>query len=193
MFIYLSVDFLICLIGNNIMKYCKKCNFLTKDNIDTCNRCNKSLTDFEAKADTPVIAVTAQGFEKERICTALTENDIPFSVRLVTKKGVPVQPNAVAGSSKAMHDIIVPYEYYNKAMELLVGINAVQLSDDELENLTKALDNEANNDERLDEGDYFSVKNRVVRIVSAFAFFVLVALVVFGVDAIAALIKAWLT
>ncbi len=175
------------------MKYCKKCNFLTNDNIDTCEKCNSPLNDFEAKADTPVIVVTAQGFEKERICAFLTENDIPFSVRLVTKKGVPTQSNAVAGNSKAVHDIIVPYEFYYKAMELLVGINAVQLSDDELNSLTEALENEANQDNNFDLGDYFSVKNRVLRIVSAVAFFALVAVVVFGVDAITALIKAWLT
>ncbi|MEE0265549.1 MAG: hypothetical protein UD936_07990 [Acutalibacteraceae bacterium] len=175
------------------MKYCKKCNFLTKDNIDICTECNSTLSDFDAKPDIPVIAVTAQGFEKERICAMLTEEDIPFSVRLVTKKRVKIQQNAVDGVSKAMHDIIVPYEYYYKAMELLVGINAVQLSDDELESLTEALENEENNTEAPDVGDYFSVKNRVVRIVSAFAFFALVAAVVFGVDAIAAFIKAWLT
>jgi predicted metal-dependent peptidase len=115
------------------MKYCKKCNFLTKDNIDICTECNSTLSDFDAKPDIPVIAVTAQGFEKERICAMLTEEDIPFSVRLVNKKRVKIQQNAVDGVSKAMHDIIVPYEYYYKAMELLVGINAVQLSDDELD------------------------------------------------------------
>lgn len=157
----------------------------------TCNKCNRPLSDFDAKADTPVIAVTAQGFEKERICTFLTENDIPFSVRIVTKKGVTTQSNAVEGNSKAMHDIIVPYKFYYKAMELLVGINAVQLSDNELNSLTEALENKANHDNDFNADDYFSVKNRVIRIVSAVAFFALVAAVIFGVDAIAALIKAY--
>ncbi len=173
------------------MKYCKKCNYLTNDNINACKKCNSPLDDFKAKADTPVVVVTAQGFEKERICAILTEENIPFSVRMVTKKGVPSQPNAVAGNSKTMHDILVPFEFYYKALELLVGINAVQLSEDELNSLTNALE-EDNNDNNSDIGDYFSVKNRVLRIVSAIAFFALVAVVVFGVDAITALIKAWL-
>ena len=193
MFIYLLLNFSFAFNRNNIMKYCKKCNFLTKDNTTTCNKCNKPLSDFDAKANTPVIAVTAQGFEKERICTFLTENDIPFSVRVATKKGVTTQSNAVTGNIKAMHDIIVPYEFYYKAMELLVGINAVQLSEDELNRLTESLENEANHNNNFNADDYFSVKNRVIRIVSAVAFFALVAVVIFGVDAIAALIKAWLT
>lgn len=175
------------------MKYCKKCNLLIKDDINNCAKCGKVLDNSEPSAKSPVVVVTASGFEKERICTILTNEDIPYSVRVVAKKGSPTETNAVTGKSKTTHEIVVPYEFYNKAMEQLVGINAVQLNDDELQQLTEALESEETSDKKPDENDYFSVKNRVIRIVSAIAFLVLVALVVFGVDAVMAIIKTFFT
>lgn len=175
------------------MKYCKKCNLLIKDNSNSCTKCGKALGEDKPSAKSPVVVVTAAGFEKERICTVLTENDIPYSVRVVAKKGIPTEPNAVAGNNKTAHEIVVPYEFYNKAMEQLVGINAVQLDDDELQQLTQALELEEDSEKKADADDYFSTKNRVVRIVSAIAFFALVALVIFGVDAVMAIIKTFFT
>lgn len=174
------------------MKYCKKCNLLIKDELNSCTSCGKAL-DSSISDKSPVVVVTASGFEKERICTVLTDNDIPYSVRVVPKKGMPTEMNAVTGNSKAEHQIVVPYEFYNKAMEQLVGINAVQLSNEDLQSLTEALENEESNNKSSNIDDYFSVKNRVIRIVSACAFFALVALVIFGVDAVMAIIKAFFT
>lgn len=175
------------------MKYCKKCNLLIKDDLNSCTKCGKALDNSVPSAKSPVVIVTASGFEKERICTVLTDNDIPYSVRVAPKKGIPTEMNAVTGNSKAEHQIAVPYEFYNKAMEQLVGINAIQLSDEDLQSLTEALEKEESSNKSSNIDDYFSVKNRVIRIVSAFAFFVLVALVIFGVDAIMAIIKAFFT
>lgn len=124
------------------MKYCKKCNLLIKDDLNSCTNCGKALDNSLPSDKSPVVVVTASGFEKERICTMLTEKDIPYSVRVAPKKGIPTEMNAVTGNSKATHQIVVPYEFYNKAMEQLVGINAVQLNDEELQALTEALENE---------------------------------------------------
>lgn len=173
------------------MKYCKKCNLLVKNNIDKCTECGNLLDNSQPLDKSPVVVVTASGFEKERICTILEEKNIPYSVRVVTKKGIPTQSDAVTGNSKTAHHIIVPYEFYNKAMEQLVGINAVNLTDDELQSLTEALEREESSGKKPSADDYFSVKNRVIRIVSAIAFFALVALVIFGVDAVMAIIKAF--
>lgn len=175
------------------MKYCKKCNLLIKDDLNSCTNCGKALDNSLPSDKSPVVVVTASGFEKERICTMLTDKDIPYSVRVAPKKGIPTEMNAVIGNSKATHQIVVPYEFYNKAMEQLVGINAVQLNDEELQALTEALENEESSNKVSNIDDYFSVKNRVVRIVSAFAFFALVALVIFGVDAVMAIIRAFFT
>ncbi len=174
------------------MKYCKKCNLLIKDDLNSCTKCGKAL-ESSVSDKSPVVVVTASGFEKERICTVLTDKDIPYSVRVVTQKGIPTEMNAVTGNSKTAHQIVVPYEFYNKAMEQLVGINAVQLTNEELQSLTEALEEEESSNKPSNIDDYFSVKNRVVRIVSAIAFFALVALVIFGVDAIMAIIKAFFT
>lgn len=55
------------------MKYCKKCNLLVKDNIDKCTECGNLLDDSQPLDKSPVVVVTASGFEKERICTILEE------------------------------------------------------------------------------------------------------------------------
>lgn len=175
------------------MKYCKKCNLLVKDNINNCTKCGRALNDSMLLAKSPVVVVTASGFEKERICAVLKDKNIPYSVRVVTQKGVSTESNAVTGNSKTKHDIIVPYEFYNKAMEQLIGINAVQLDDKEIQKLTEALEKEEKSNKKPDADDYFSSKNRIIRIVSAIAFLVLVALVVFGVDAVIAIIKSFFT
>ena len=174
------------------MKYCKKCSLLIKDDLNSCTSCGKAL-ESSISDKSPVVVVTASGFEKERICTVLTDNDIPYSVRVAPKKGIPTEMNAVTGNSKTAHQIVVPYEFYNKAMEQLVGINAVQFSDEELQSLTEALEREESSNKASNINDYFSVKNRIIRIASACAFFALVALVVFGVDAVIAIIKAYFT
>lgn len=175
------------------MKYCKKCNLLVKDNINNCTECGNLLDNSQPLDKSPVVVVTASGFEKERICAILTDKDIPYTVRIVTQKGIPTEVNAVTGVSKTAHQVIVPYEFYNKAMEQLVGINAVQLDGEELQKLTEALEKEDGSNKKPDTDDYFSVKNRVVRIVSAIAFFALVAFLIFGVDAVIAIIKAFFT
>lgn len=174
------------------MKYCKKCNLLIKDNITTCTKCGKELSSSTPSPTTPVVVVTAFGFEMERICATLSDANIPYSARVVAKKRTPTQTDVLTGNSKTEHEIIVPYEFYNRAMEQLVGINAVQLTDEELQTLTEQLEKEGTGISS-EASEYFSTKNRVIRIASAIAFFVLVALVVFGVDSIMAIIKTLLT
>ena len=141
------------------MKYCKKCNLLVKDDLNSCTKCGKAL-ESSVSDKSPVVVVTASGFEKERICTVLTDNDIPYSVRVVTQKGIPTEMNAVTGNSKTAHQIVVPYEFYNKAMEQLVGINAVQLTNEELQSLTEALEEEESSNISSSESSENSSQNQ---------------------------------
>ena len=60
------------------MKFCKKCKHTYEDTQEICTNCKnrKPLTEI-TDSNTPVYLISADGFERERIQTALTDNGIP--------------------------------------------------------------------------------------------------------------------
>lgn len=172
------------------MKYCENCNYIVKDNEEVCSNCKKSTIKYgEPERNFPVVIIRTTGFEKERVCAALGDGNIPYSTRTVKKK---FSTDAVSGSKNAYYDILVPYEYYADAMNLLIGINAITPDDSEIESLSKLAEKQ-NTKGEFDGEDYYSTKNKIVRMVSVVLFLVLVAVVIFGVDAVIALVKAFLS
>ncbi len=162
------------------MKYCKKCGRLEKDDMEKCPHCKKGvLTDGEPENDFPVVLIRTSGFEKQRICSALDSGKIPYSERIAEKQ---LSADAVTGMSYADYDILIPYAFYRKANDILIAINALQNEDDVFEVEDKS--------ENL-EDDYYSVKNKFIRVISVILLLVIVAGVVFGVDFIMALIKGF--
>lgn len=169
------------------MKYCKNCGRIIDDSIQKCPSCkNGKIVNGEPEKNFPVVAVSASGFEKERICAALGDDKIPYSTRIAKKQ---FSTDAVTGSSNADYDILVPYSFYVDAMNLLVGINAVILDKEQLENLKKN-SNESQYDE-FDGENYYSTKNKIIRMVSVILLLAIMAGVVLGVDAVMALIKSF--
>jgi len=167
------------------MKYCEKCNHITNDSTHTCPVCNnKTLKSGNPQGSFPVVVVRASGFEKNRICAVLDDENIPHSERIAKKQ---FSSDAVTGSSMADYDIMVPYDFYSKTFDLLVGINALNPDEEELNENAKIASRSVKSD--FDGEDYFSTKNRIIRIVSVILLMALVAGVVLGVDAIMALIK----
>ncbi len=163
------------------MKYCKKCGRLEKDTQQRCPVCKNSLlTDGEPENDFPVVLLRTAGFEKQRICSALNSEQIPYSERIAKKQ---LSADAVTGMSHADYDILIPYAFYKRATDVLIGINA-------LHDNASVFDVEDKSD-TLEE-DYYSTKNRVVRIVSVILLLVIVTGVVLGVDFLMALIKGFL-
>ena len=160
------------------MKYCKKCGRLENDEMEKCPHCKKSiLTDGEPQNDFPVVLIRTSGFEKQRICSTLDSSKIPYSERIAEKQ---LSADAVTGMSYADYDILTPYAFYRKATDVLIGINALQ-------NENEVFDVE-DKSESITE-DYYSVKNRVIRVISVILLLAIVTGVVLGVDFIMALVK----
>ena len=159
------------------MKYCKKCKRTYSDNAGKCENCGKPL--FELDDDnTPVYLLSASGFERERIMTALVSNGIPCDSR-INKDDVP-SAEIITGVDNAIEDILVPASAYEKAYEICVGIGAVKLDGE-----TTIVE-----EQRSEEFEEMPPKKRTaVKILSAILFIIIVALVIFGTDAITGFIK----
>ncbi len=161
------------------MKYCKKCKRVYQDELEYCTSCRSRkpllpLTD----SSTPVYLTSADGFERERIQTALTDNGIPNDSVIVEED---IMPASVKGYSSSWRDILVPYSAYDKAYDICVGIGAVKLEGEE-----KIIDEEPPAEEFEDMPP---AKRTTVKILSAILFIIVAALIIFGTDAITGFIK----
>lgn len=168
------------------MKYCKKCGNIFEQGVSKCTECRKSvLSEEKPDKDFPIVAIRTSGFERQRICATLDDEGITYSTRIAKKQ---ISENAVKGTSNAYYDILVPYGIYKKTIDILLGINAevkaeaVLLADEQKDDVQES---------SFDNDDYYSTKNRIVRVVSVILFLALVTGVVLGVDAIMALIKQY--
>ena len=161
------------------MQYCKKCKRVYQDEMEYCTSCRSRkpllpLTD----SSTPVYLTSADGFERERIQTALTDNGIPNDSVIVEED---IMPASVKGYSSSWRDILVPYSAYDKAYDICVGIGAVKLEGEE-----KIIDEDPPAEEFEDMPP---AKRTTVKILSAILFIIVAALIIFGTDAITGFIK----
>ena len=161
------------------MKYCKKCKRVYQDEQEYCTSCRSRkpllpLTD----SSTPVYLTSADGFERERIQTALTDKGIPNDSVIVEED---IMPASVKGYSSSWRDILVPYSAYDKAYDICVGIGAVKLEGEE-----KIIDEDPPAEEFEDMPP---AKRTTVKILSAILFIIVAALIIFGTDAITGFIK----
>ncbi len=157
------------------MKYCTKCKKLYTDpQQDHCSDCSRALIS-DPNHHSPVNVVTANGFELERIKSALTEQNIPFAVtQCRDDTGLQILNTAPPENSQ----ISVPLSYYTQTMELLVGIGAVK----EASELNEE-DEEKLQQERQSFEEEMSPKKRFwVKLLSIILFIGLIAAVVFFAD-----------
>ncbi|MBQ9461506.1 MAG: hypothetical protein IJU51_06285 [Clostridia bacterium] len=164
------------------MKYCSKCKKIyTKSNPEICPACGRELIS-DPGSFSPVDIVTAHGFELERVCSALKEAGIPFSTREV-RRDMGIQILNAAPPENCI--VTVPLEQYQQAVELLIGIGAMQqaeeLSDDDRQQIA---DDKAKNDEETSptKGTF----NKVVLIIM---FIILVGITIAAADVIGRLIN----
>lgn len=184
-----------------IMKYCSHCCTLFVSGA-VCPDCSRPLVK-DIKDNDPVCVISADGFERERIIAALSDAGIPCVEHMEKKEH---NPDVIMGNAAARVKIEVPYCAYEKAKDILIGIGAIKTNAEILDEQTDVNDNAVpqekayevkhkSKDEEIlkqsvEEFEEMSpLKRNVVRIVSALLFVALVALVVFGVDFIANLIK----
>ena len=147
------------------MKYCSKCKKILTKNLDQCPKCGRRLID-NPNEYSPVNLVTANGFELERIKSALTDAEIPFSVK-EERYDTGLQILNSAPPENCLFS--VPLSEYRKAVETLVGIGALnedsihEIDKEDMEFLEKSRQQEK--DEELPEN-----KARLIRIFSFLGF-----------------------
>ena len=148
------------------MKYCSKCKkiHLNKE-LTNCPQCRRKLIENPSHYS-PVNVITANGFELERIRSALTNADIAFSVK-EEKYDTGLQILNTAPPENC--SFYVPLSHYDQAVEVLIGIGALKtdpLADLDKEDevfLEKSREQEKNDE--LPES-----KARLIRIFSLLAF-----------------------
>ena len=165
--------------------YCGKCHRIY-DEMKSCPKCKRALTEgVDGKA--PVTVVSAFGIEKDRITAALESADIPFATRAERKE---ISADAITGLDSARYRIEVPYMYYKRAMDVLVGINAVSVEDYPEADGEPADESDEELSAAVEEFEEMSPSKRTfVRIISIILLILVVSLVIFGVDFIANAVK----
>lgn len=110
------------------MKYCPNCARIFEDNIKTCSECKKALVKNAGLSD-PVCIISADGFERERIVAALKDNGVPCTEKLQKKER---SADIVTGVNSAKVDILVPFAAYDNARDILIGIGAIKIDEEQI-------------------------------------------------------------
>ena len=170
------------------MKYCSDCKKLYNGAEITCADCNKKYKDI-VDINEPVLLCVVGSVERSLVCGALNDANIPFVEQQYGKLGV-VNETVTGYDMKLLNiAVLVPYSAVPKAYEAITNVGVPVRFDDEILEAVKS-DVEKYKltlDEK--EGDNMSaVKRTTVKVLSAIAFIILVALVVFGTDYVMELI-----
>lgn len=171
------------------MKFCNECKKL-HDGADTmCPVCKKKYIEV-SDINEPVQLCVVGGVERSAICGALRDAEIPFVEQQYGKMGVANE--IVTGYDAKLLNvaILVPYSAIPKAYEIAMSL---ELCDESFESIAKKAlaDIEKYKESKASNADsqMSNAKRTTIKVLSAIAFFILVALVVFGTDYVIELIK----
>jgi hypothetical protein len=164
------------------MKYCPKCKKLYNDEDMkcACPECKgKALKNIEDET-TSVYLCSGDVIERDRVQAALEDSGIPS---VYVRHMVSANSQLITGSDFDGFDILVPYELYENAYDVAVGIGAIKLEG------TEIVDEEEPSP--AEEFENMSrAKRTTVRVASALLFILLIAVVIYGTDYITAFIKS---
>lgn len=159
------------------MKICPKCKKIYDDSEVTCSDCRKKLKNIENK-NTPVGVCKVSGVDRMRVHAALEDAGIPSG-----EQKVKASAEAITGDDLSGVIITVPYQAYDKALDICIGIGVVD--DDTIDEKTKA-DIESKKeqyDKDIEEFEEMTPKKRtLVRIVSALLLILIFCLFIWGAD-----------
>ena len=166
------------------MKYCTRCKRLfLKQEHEVCPYCRKKTID-SPNPSSPVRIITANGFELERICAALSSGEIPYSYQQIRKDtGLQILNSAPPENC----DIYVPMSDYYNALEILAGIGAAH--EDELDAAESSSDELKKIKASAPPDELSPGKARLVRILSLIAFFLVLTGAIYLTDALTGFIK----
>ena len=158
------------------MKICPKCKKIYDDSEVDCSDCRKKLKNIENK-NTPVGVCKVSGVDRMRVHAALEDAGIPSGEQRVKSK---VSAEAITGGDLSDVIITVPYQAYDKALDICIGIGVVD--DDTIDEKTKA-DIESKKEQYDKEFEEMTPKKRtLVRIVSALLLILVFCLFIWGAD-----------
>ena len=118
------------------------------------------------------------GFELERVKSALNDSGIPSDA--VLKKDS--SADAGMGCDFSEYDLLVPFQAYEKAYDVCVGIGAIKEENEKIDEDVTVPTNSGVKpaDEQFEEMS--GAKRTTVKVVSAILFLLLVAAVIYGTD-----------
>lgn len=132
----------------------------------------KALKTVEDEAES-VYLCSGDVIERDRVQAALEDNGVPS---VYVRHGVTANSQVVTGQDFDGFDILVPYELYEKAYDIAVGIGAIKLEGEQIIE---------DNPEEIEPHPLEQMsrsKRTTVRVVSAILLIIVVALVIYGVD-----------
>lgn len=167
------------------MRYCTRCKSLCKDEKEKCPVCGKK-TISDPSHFSPVKIITANGFELERIRSALEDANIPYSYNeSANDTGLQILNSAPPENC----DVFVPLSAYPETIDILAGIGA--LKDNDIPESSDEIFEKAKKEAK--EEELPPQKAELIRILSALAFLAVIAAVVWLTDFIFELIKTAFT
>ncbi len=165
------------------MKYCPKCKRLYNDEetLCSCDDCKrKQLKTIEDDTES-VFLCSGDLIERDRVQAALSDEGIPS---VYVRHGVTANSQVVTGQDFDGFDILVPFELYEKAYDLAVGIGAIKLEGEEI-----VEDENIENIEPHPIEEMSRSKRTTVRVLSALLLIIVAALVIYGTD----FVMKWIT
>ncbi len=165
------------------MKYCPKCKKLYNDaDINcTCADCKRKVLQTIEDETTSVYLCSGDLIERDRVQAALEDGGVPSTY---TRHMVTGNSQVLTGMDLDGFDILVPYELYEKAYDIAVGVGAIRLEGEKIFDDTPE-------GQALEEFEEMPrAKRTTVRVLSAILFIILLSLVIFGTDYITNFIKS---
>lgn len=171
------------------MKYCSECKKLHNGADTICADCNKKYKEIK-DINEPVLLCVAGGVERSMLCGALNDANIPFVEKQYGKVGV--SNEIVTGYDAKLLNIAfeVPYSAVPKAYEVLnsVGLES-KISDDVLQQVKADVESYKQKATDTQDEQMSPAKRTTVKVLSAIAFVVVAALLIWGTDYVMELIK----
>lgn len=170
------------------MKFCKSCKALYSAGEDYCPECRKKLYDI-TDINEPVRLCVIGGTERAMLCGMLDDAKIPFVESNYRQQGVANE--VVTGYDVKLNNIsvVVPFQALPEASELLNAIETVENRIEPMMEEIRAHILRLKSSSDGEEKKMSPAARTTIKVLSAIAFLILVAVVVLGTDKITELIK----
>lgn len=170
------------------MKYCKVCKTIFKDTETHCSECGKKLAVI-TDVNEPVRLCIVGGTERAMLCGLLDDAEIPYLENKTYPQGLTNE--IVTGYDIKLSNIslLVPFSALPKASELLGSVETVNNPVEHLIDDVKAHVERIRTGTVEDESSMSPAMRTTIKVVSAIAFLIIVALVVLGTDKITEFFK----